>query len=115
MPITGTTWGEAVAASANWVVAGAPDDADNGSEAGAVYVFAPTDSTKDDWQEVDKLLASDGASGDDLGSSVAVDGNIIVAGAPGEGSAGAAYVFEYDGANWNQGEEAGSFESFRRR
>jgi hypothetical protein len=53
-----------------------------------------------------KLLALDGASGDDFGASVAVSGSFAVVGAPEDddagSSSGAAYVFSYDGPSWTQ-------------
>ena len=56
--------------------------------------------------ELAKLLAGDGASGDDFGASVAVDGDVAVVGAPEDdddgSSSGAAYVFRFDGAQWVQ-------------
>jgi len=53
-----------------------------------------------------KLLALDGASGDDFGASVAVSGTFAVVGAPEDddagSSSGAAYVFSFDGSSWTQ-------------
>ena len=53
---------------------------------GAAYTFARTGAAAR--TETAKLTASDGALGDQLGYSVAIDGDTIVAGAPG-GDAGA--------------------------
>jgi hypothetical protein len=69
---------------------------------GAVYAYDRIGST---WVET-KLLAADGHSYDQLGASVAVSGNSIVAGAPGDDDSpsgsqslfkGSAYVFEKNG------------------
>jgi uncharacterized protein (DUF2345 family) len=49
-----------------------------------------------------EITASDGTSGDDFGASVAMSGNTIVVGAPGQVGVGAAYVFTGSGTNWNQ-------------
>ncbi|CAN5212122.1 hypothetical protein BH10ACI1_BH10ACI1_23230 [soil metagenome] len=54
-----------------------------------------------------KLAASDGASGDLFGASVAISGNTAVIGAPendfnNNQNQGAAYVFVLDGINWSQ-------------
>ena len=53
-----------------------------------------------------KLVALDGAVGDDFGATVAVDGTIAVVGAPedddDDSSSGAAYVFRFDGTDWTQ-------------
>lgn len=64
---------------------------------GAAYVFSRSGGT---WSEHAKLMASDGTSGDALGSSVAIDGDTVIAGAKREGSngslSGAAYVFDLE-------------------
>ena len=56
-----------------------------------------------------KLVASDGAADDNFGFSVAVsgDGNTIVVGARWDdtiagSNSGSAYVYKYDGTNWNE-------------
>jgi hypothetical protein len=56
------------------------------------------------WSEQAKLTASDGASGDGFGFTVAVSGDRAVVGAPSSGGSarGAAYVFERSGAAWTQ-------------
>ncbi len=56
-------------------------------------------------QEIAKLLASDRETDDDFGLSVAVSGDCVLVGAPGEdasgvGDAGAAYIFRFDGTDW---------------
>jgi len=71
-----------------------------------VYVYR-YDCSSGSWGYEAKLLADDGAEQDHFGHSVAVSGDRIVVGAPGKDGtcdatdAGAAYVFEYDGA-WSQ-------------
>lgn len=70
---------------------------------GALYVFVRTSGS---WTQQAKLVASDRAAGDGLGTSVSIRGNVIVAGAsvsrpPGQGS-GAVYIFERTGTTWNQ-------------
>jgi hypothetical protein len=58
--------------------------------------------TIDPWIQRAKLSASDGKSGDGLGSSVAIDGDTVVAGAPMAGNAnqGAVYVFVKPASGW---------------
>jgi hypothetical protein len=73
-----------------------------GAEQGAAYVF---EKGMTGWTQTQKLLASDGASYDHFGNSVAVLGTRIVVGAAGRthGSAGAggtAYAYEYNGSAW---------------
>ncbi len=71
---------------------------------GALFVFERTGTA---WQPVVKLTATDGASFDVLGLSADVSGDRVAGGAPFDGRSlgdhqGAAYVFEYDGAQWDQ-------------
>ncbi|MCB0155948.1 MAG: hypothetical protein KDF65_14225 [Anaerolineae bacterium] len=77
---------------------------------GAAYVFARDQGGANQWGQVIKLTATDGAAGDGFGRSVAIAGETVIVGASGAavgGNAGqgAAYVFERDqgGANqWGQ-------------
>ncbi len=85
-------------------VVGAWSDDEIAANAGAVYVFARAGDT---WFEEIKLVASDGALGDNLGGSVAVIDEVILAGArgvdlPGASNAGATYVFVVSGSSWTQ-------------
>jgi hypothetical protein len=68
------------------------------SSAGAAYVFR-RDGTS--WLELSKLAASDSASGDQLGSSVALHGETTILGAEGDDDngvgAGSAYLFRVPG------------------
>ena len=93
-------FGGAVAISGNLAVVSATRA---NSERGAVYVFENINSA---WQQVAKLVADDGAGGDDFGSDVDIQGNQIIVGAVHDQDqghfTGAAYVFENDGSGWAQ-------------
>lgn len=65
---------------------------------GAAYVLARTNRG---WAFEQKLLASDGAEDDEFGRSVAIDGDTVVVGAPGD-YAGSVYVFRRSGTVWNE-------------
>lgn len=72
---------------------------------GKVYVFVrPTGGWSGQVTESAQLTASDGISGEALGSSVSISGNTIVAGAPGMlppyAQSGAAYVFAEPASGW---------------
>ncbi len=55
------------------------------------------------WSQQARLATSDAAGGDNVGVSLAVSGETAVVGAPGkDGSAGAAYIFVYNGTRWSQ-------------
>jgi len=68
---------------------------------GAAYVFRYNGSS---WVEEAKLTASDGQVRNWFGVSATVSGDTALIGADGDneigGSAGAAYVFRYNGSNW---------------
>lgn len=71
---------------------------------GKVYVFIrPPGGWSGQVTETAQLTASDGVTGDELGSSVSISGNTILAGAPGSppyASGGAAYVFVEPAGGW---------------
>ncbi|MGQ9645417.1 MAG: PKD domain-containing protein [Thermodesulfobacteriota bacterium] len=79
------------------VVGARGDDTINGSNSGSAYIFQEVIPGK--WQEVAKLIASDGADGDLFGFSVAIDGKTVIVGAEGDAEGedlwkGSAYVFQ---------------------
>jgi len=81
-------------------VIGARRDDTIRQSAGAAYVFERDGST---WTQAVKLLAGDGAVGQNFGSSVAIEAERIVVGAAGPDAFGSAYVFlEYLGG-WTHG------------
>jgi FG-GAP repeat len=63
---------------------------------GAVYVFNNSGGT---WTQTQKLIATDGTEFDALGWNVAINGNVILAGATG---ANAAYYFLQSRGTWSQ-------------
>lgn len=92
----GDRFGAAVAVSGGKIAVGAPYDA---SGQGAVYVFVKRGEF---WTQDQKLTASDGAAGDHFGAAVAIDGDVLVVGAPdNDSSEGNAYVFAYT-TTWTQ-------------
>ncbi len=78
----------------------------NGAGLGKVYIYVNDGSGN--WSEQTILTASDGFSGDNFGSSVAIEGNYLVVGARSQLNSsdvdtGAAYLFEYNGAGtWTE-------------
>jgi drug/metabolite transporter superfamily protein YnfA len=123
----GDSFGVSVAISGDTVVVGARNDDssatgvdgdqadDSFTDAGAAYVFVRSGTT---WTQQAYLKASNTESGDFFGRTVAVSGDTVVIGAPGEDSnatgvngdqsnnslleAGAAYVFVRTGIAWSQ-------------
>jgi hypothetical protein len=93
--------GQAVGISGDYAAVGA-DLANPGSVhlGGVVYVLFRNGAGPSLWGEVAQLSPSDAQSGDTFGVSVAIDGDLLVAGADGEDAvapaAGAAYIFRRD-------------------
>ena len=69
-------FGFSVAVSGAVAVVGACKDDDAGAYSGSAYVFEQQQDGS--WLEVQKLVASDGAPGDQFGYSVAVSGAVAV-------------------------------------
>jgi uncharacterized protein (DUF2345 family) len=101
---TSTGLGASIVVTDELIVAGAP----GGSTAhGAVYLYARGADGWVDATQTAKLTASDGGANDGFGRSVAVDGDTIVVGAPGNDFAtGAAYVFTKPATGWADATEA---------
>ena len=80
------------------VVIGASWAEGGGTERGQAYVFSKDEGGVDNWGEVQRLRASDGANQDWFGWSIAISGSYILVGAGGEDGAGsdrgAAYMFK---------------------
>ena len=108
-------FGWSVAVDGNTVVVGAhTDDAsDSVNDSGSVYVFTKaTDSVWADATETVKLTATDGASGDQFGWSIAAGGGTVVVGAHWDDDKGAdsgsAYVYGVSGWTAIPDSEAGA-------
>lgn len=95
-------FGAAVAISGGSIAIGAYGDNTN---RGSIYVFTGGGSS---WTQQQRLAASDAASGDNLGISVDLDGDTLIAGANlddllvNNDSRGSAYVFLRTGSSWAQ-------------
>jgi FG-GAP repeat len=93
-------FGYSVAISGNTVVVGAPGTS-GGLENGTVYVFEKPTSGWANMTQTAELTASSEGGGTQLGYSVAISGNTIVAGAPDSNiGTGAAYVFVEPTDGW---------------
>ena len=80
-------------------------DGENGNQSGAAYIYELTNGS---WVQTQKLLASDGGSNDKFGISVSLSGDRALIGAvsyddvTNGANSGAAYVFDFDGSDWQQ-------------
>ena len=105
----GDKFGRSIAIYGDTTVVGAPHDDDGGNDSGSAYIFERNEEGADNWGFVKKLIASDGAAGDQFGRSVDIDGDTIVVGAIFEDEngiySGSSYIFDRNrgGAN-NWGE-----------
>jgi hypothetical protein len=113
----GDNFGKGIAISGNYIIVSSEDDNEdaNGgntlSNAGSAYIFERDGNGN--WQQVQKIVASDRAVEDKFGISVSISGSYAIVGAHREDedargrktktNAGSAYIFERDGnGNWNQ-------------
>ena len=90
-------FGQCVAVSGATAIVGALFDGDNGTESGSAYLFDATTGA-----QIAKLLADDGAGGDQFGWSVAISGATAIGGAWTDDdngiASGSAYLFDAAGA-----------------
>lgn len=91
-------FGFSIAIDDGIVAIGAKGDNENGTNAGAAYLFNASTGV-----QLHKLLPSDGAAGDEFGNSIAIDNGIVAVGAWradefGDAS-GAAYLFDASTGN----------------
>ena len=107
-------FGYSVAIDGNTAVVGAYHrNLDGNANVGVAYVF--TKDSDDAWIQAATLTASDGATDDEFGISVAVDGDTIVVGAPGDESGeGSAYVFTRPANGWEPTTETAKLIAFDR-
>ena len=101
----GDQFGYSIDASGTTLAIGAPQTEDNSeTNHGAVYIFDL--QANGTWTQTVKLTADNKGASDVLGSSVAIDGDVVVAGAENEdttaSNAGAAYVFTRSDGSWSQ-------------
>ena len=96
-------FGWSVAIDGDTAVVGALSDSSNGVNSGAAYVFTRTDGI---WTEQARLTAGDAFPAANFGRSVAISGDTIAIGAPGNPdkgpNTGATYVFARNDGAWTQ-------------
>ena len=93
-------FGKSVAISGSTALVGAMWGNGIGSMTGSAYVFVHNGTA---WTEQQKLAVLDGAYNDAFGRSVAVSGDTIIVGSPGDDvSTGSAHVFIWNSTTWNQ-------------
>ncbi|HEX7049350.1 MAG TPA: choice-of-anchor B family protein [Longimicrobiales bacterium] len=89
-------FGASLAVEGGTLVVGAA--AQNGGT-GAVYIF---ERSGDAWRQALRLVPADGAAGDAFGASLALSGDFLLVGAPGQMERkGAVYVYRREGGTWS--------------
>lgn len=98
-------FGDSVDIDGTTVVVGARWDDDRGSASGSAYVWTLT--AEPTWTLQAKLVPADGLGSDEFGTSVAVSGDFVAVGAPGDdtaglpGNHGSAYLFRRTAGSWD--------------
>ncbi|MBS0196230.1 MAG: hypothetical protein JSR77_05680 [Planctomycetes bacterium] len=97
----GDNFGSAVAISGDTAVVGASgDEVSSRADQGSAFVFTRTGAS---WTQQSRITASDGASGDNFGGSVALSGSTLIIGAVGTGGdQGTAHVYSRISNAWNR-------------
>lgn len=99
----GDRMGSSLATDGDVLASGGPLHDD---DLGAVWVYRRVGSS---WTQEAMLTASDGEAGDRFGTSVDVDGDVLVVGALNDddlgNQSGAAYVFRWNGTIWEEEEK----------
>lgn len=107
----GDNFGISISFSGDMLLVGATGDDEAATDAGAGYLFGKNTGGAGNWGPIRKLKADNAHTGDNLGGSVALDGQHAVLGATGDDekglNAGAAYVFSQDQGGLNHWGQAG--------
>ena len=97
-------FGAHVAIDGDYAIIGSQWDDDNGSDAGAAYIFVKAGTNN--WVQQAKLLPSDGFANDFFGCSVSISGDYVIVGARADDhttiNEGSAYIFKRNGTSWAQ-------------
>ncbi len=93
-------FGHSVSLSGNRALIGARDDDQHGFFSGSAYIF---DFDGTSWSQTQKITAFDADQFDEFGISVSLIGNRALIGARDNNgnTSGSAYIFDFDGNNWN--------------
>ena len=88
-----------VSISGDYAVIGAMGNDENGTHAGAAYIFHRSGTI---WSQQAKLLASDGVAHDVFGKSVSIFGDYAIISAGSVDSNGFCYIFKRSDTGWSQ-------------
>jgi hypothetical protein len=109
--------GQALSVDGDTALVGAPGDSSAVPGGGAAHVFVRDQGGPENWVETAKIQPSDSRDAARFGTSVALDGDVAVIGAPADGVPGAlygaAYVFRRSGdapGIWQEVKKLGAFD-----
>ena len=102
---SGDRFGYSVGISGDYAIVGACKEDEEGTDAGAAYIFDRNYGLGAGWWQRVKLTGSDSEENAEFGFSVAISGDYAIVGSPKENNPGgddrgSAYVFERDGTTW---------------
>ncbi len=92
-------FGSSVSLANNRALIGASGENSSGDNTGAAYVF---DFSNNSWTQTQKINATDAQANTKFGNSVNIAANRVLITAVTDSNKGAAYIFDFDGTNWNQ-------------
>jgi cysteine-rich repeat protein len=95
-------FGDSISITGNHAIVGASYGDGGIANTGSAYIFSKDKGGADNWGQVKKITAGDGAANDAFGYSVSMDGDRAIVGAYNKnGGIGAAYIFykDYDPGN----------------
>jgi len=95
---TGDHYGENIAIGDKYALVGAPLEVGDGTASGAVYSYSENSS----WNQNAKITRYTTLIDQRFGSSIAVDGNSAIVGAPATDSSSITTLFAYNGSQWLQ-------------
>lgn len=101
VPPAHSLFGWAVTIHGEFAAVSAPNESyDNLVLAGTVYIYRINDGN---WKFFQRIIPADPSSMKLFGSSIKLNGLTLLIGAPNDsGKSGAAYVFQFNGTNWEQ-------------
>ena len=93
-------FGYKVAISGDTIAVGAYQDDDNGVNSGSVYLYSRNEGGSDNWGQIRKIGAPDGAASDYFGQTLSLDSDALLVAAQGDddngSNSGSAYLFSRD-------------------
>ncbi len=113
--LNGGYFGSDVDIDQDLLAVGAPGHFGSLEDQGAVYLYGRNQGTPGSWGLVGQLLAADPGSGANFGDAVAIEGDTLLAGAPGTPEGGAVYAFYRDQgglSSWGQLQKLSASDAF---